>query len=150
MRKLWAKIITLLTAVLVFLLSIIFAIQQNPHQSPTLDIEAEKSITSTGTLSESDTGETIAAINGRKVFETQNCMRCHSIAGKGNPRNPLDDVGKHLTAKAIRQWIQADNELKDKLSTHVFLAKQTYRNLPDKDMDALVNYLQRLQPVIIK
>jgi len=149
MRKRWAKIITLLTAVLVILLSVIFAIQQNtaPHTSR---IETEKSFNPANTLSESDTEKTLLTTAGRLVFETQGCMRCHSIAGKGNPRNPLDEVGKHLTAKAIRQWILAADELEDLLSTHTFLAKQTYRKLPDEDMDALVNYLQSLQSNIIE
>ena len=30
---------------------------------------------------------------GMKVYADQKCSVCHSIAGKGNPKGPLDDVG---------------------------------------------------------
>jgi len=147
MRQQWARIITLLTAILVILLSVIFALQQNPPQSSTPVVEVEKSFTPARALSESNTAETTLIASGRRIFETQGCTRCHSIAGKGNPRNPLDSVGKRRTAKAIRQWILAADELKAQLSTPTFLTKQAYRKLPEEDMNALVIYLQSLQPI---
>ena len=42
---------------------------------------------------------------GEKVFTDQKCSMCHSIAGKGNAKGPLDDVGKKLSADEIREWI---------------------------------------------
>ena len=151
MRKQWARIITLLTAVLVILLSVIFAIQQNAPPSISSSVnETEKKLDPASTLPEPDTPRTTLIEAGRHIFETQGCKRCHSIAGEGNPRNPLDEVGERLTAKAIRQWILAADELKAQLSTRTFLSKQAYRKLPDKDMDALVIYLQGLQSVTDK
>ena len=82
---------------------------------------------------------------GRSVFETQGCMLCHSIAGKGNPRSPLDGVGGRYSAEAIRQWILAPVELKNKLPARAFQAKQTYRHLPVEELDALVAYLKNLK-----
>jgi len=151
MRQQWAKMITLLTAILVIVLSVIFSLQQNtPPSISNPANKTENSFAPARALSQSDTEKTTQIATGRRVFETQGCMRCHSIAGKGNPRNPLDEVGKHLTAKAIRQWILAADELKAQLSTPTFLAKQAYRKLPEEDMDALVIYLQSLSPVTHK
>ena len=33
------------------------------------------------------------AAAGAKVYADQKCSVCHSIAGKGNAKGPLDDVG---------------------------------------------------------
>ncbi len=35
---------------------------------------------------------------GEKVYADQKCSVCHSIAGKGNAKGPLDDVGSRLSA----------------------------------------------------
>ena len=32
---------------------------------------------------------------GRNIYNQQGCARCHSIGGKGNPRNPLDNIGNN-------------------------------------------------------
>src|SRR5262245_31482845 len=42
---------------------------------------------------------------GQAVYSAQKCQTCHSIGGKGNKQNPLDGVGKKLSADEIRQWI---------------------------------------------
>src|SRR5215471_7850142 len=42
---------------------------------------------------------------GAKVFAEQKCSLCHSIAGKGNAKGSLDNVGGTLSADEIRQWI---------------------------------------------
>lgn len=42
---------------------------------------------------------------GMQVFQEQKCTLCHSIAGKGNRKGALDDVGSKLSAAAIREWI---------------------------------------------
>ena len=34
---------------------------------------------------------------GEKLFADQKCSVCHSIAGKGNAKGPLDDVGSRLS-----------------------------------------------------
>ena len=42
---------------------------------------------------------------GEKVYAEQKCSICHSVAGKGNAKGPLDDVGSKLSADEIRAWI---------------------------------------------
>jgi mono/diheme cytochrome c family protein len=42
---------------------------------------------------------------GLKLFSTKKCTTCHSIAGKGNKKGALDEVGSKLTAAQIKAWI---------------------------------------------
>ena len=46
-----------------------------------------------------------AAEKGMQIFTAQKCTVCHSVAGKGQKKGALDDVGSRLTAAEIRQWI---------------------------------------------
>jgi len=143
MREQWARNIALLTGVLVLLLAMIFALIQNPSKPPPTTVgEAAGRPAPPAALSEPDMEKQALIAAGRRVFVAQGCARCHSIAGEGNPRSPLDGVGERRTAEAIRQWILAPAELKDQLSAWAFQAKQAYRNQPAEDIDALVAYLQ--------
>ena len=42
---------------------------------------------------------------GAQVYAAQKCSMCHSIAGKGNAKGPLDDVGSKFTSDQIHEWI---------------------------------------------
>ncbi len=42
------------------------------------------------------------AEKGKAVYAAQKCSMCHSIAGAGSKANPLDGVGKKLSADDIR------------------------------------------------
>ena len=146
MREQLARNIALLTVVLVVLLAVMFAMIQNPPEPPPITVgEAASRPAPSAALSVSDVEKQVLIAAGRRVFEAQGCMRCHSIAGEGNPRSPLDGVGERRTAEAIRQWILAPAELKDQLPARAFQAKQAYRNLPPEDLGALVAYLQNLK-----
>ena len=50
-------------------------------------------------------GQDDAVKKGAQVYAAQKCQTCHSIAGKGKKTNPLDGIGKKLSADEIRQWI---------------------------------------------
>lgn len=45
------------------------------------------------------------ADKGMAVFVEQKCTQCHSVAGRGNKKGALDEVGGKLTAAQIREWI---------------------------------------------
>jgi len=45
------------------------------------------------------------AAKGAAVYTAQKCSTCHAIAGKGNAKGALDDVGSKLSAADIRSWI---------------------------------------------
>lgn len=76
---------------------------------------------------------------GHAVYEEANCAACHSIAGVGSPRSPLDGVGERLTAERIRLWIV------DPQAAQPGVRKPAFDDLPEADLDALVAYLQTLK-----
>lgn len=79
---------------------------------------------------------------GAKLFTDQKCSLCHSIAGKGNPKGPLDEVGSKLTAAEIRQWITDPATMTAKAKADRKPAMPSkYASLPKDDIDALVAYL---------
>src|SRR5262245_54864690 len=83
---------------------------------------------------------------GQEVYTAQKCQVCHQIAGKGNKANPLDGVGKKLTADEIREWITHPTEAAAKAkSTKKPPMPAKYASLPKADLDALVAYMQSLK-----
>jgi mono/diheme cytochrome c family protein len=83
---------------------------------------------------------------GAKVYADQKCSTCHSIAGKGNAKGALDDVGSKLTADDIRQWIVDPAAATAKHNaTRKPAMPAKYASLPKGDVDALVTYLASLK-----
>ena len=92
------------------------------------------------------TGQDDAVKKGEAVYTAQKCSICHSIAGKGNKTNPLDGIGKKLSADEIRQWITHPTEAAAKAkSTKKPPMPDKYGKLPAADIDALVAYMQSLK-----
>ena len=82
---------------------------------------------------------------GKAVYAAQKCSMCHIIEGKGKT-NPLDGVGKKLTADEIRAWIVTPQEMEKKTkSTKKPKMQNKYSKLPAADIDALVAYMQSLK-----
>jgi len=75
---------------------------------------------------------------GKEIYEREKCAMCHSIAGKGNRRYPLDGVGSRLDGEEIRKWIVSPEQMKPGIK------KKSYQ-LPQQDMEALVDYLSSLK-----
>src|SRR6185295_14361304 len=77
---------------------------------------------------------------GAKVYADQKCSVCHSIAGKGNAKGPLDDVGTKLSAAEIHAWLTdaVGQTAKTKATRKPIMKNYT---LPKEDLDALVAYL---------
>jgi mono/diheme cytochrome c family protein len=83
---------------------------------------------------------------GQEVYAAQKCQTCHSIAGKGSKANPLDGVGKKLSADEIKQWIVNPTEMTKKSnSTKKPPMPNKWSKLPAEELDALVAYLQSLK-----
>jgi mono/diheme cytochrome c family protein len=83
---------------------------------------------------------------GEEVYAAQKCSVCHSIAGKGGKKNPLDGVGAKLTADEIRQWIVDPKGMTAKTkSTAKPPMPDKYGKLPAADIDAMVAYLASLK-----
>ena len=86
-----------------------------------------------------------AITHGEKVFAAQKCGMCHSVAGKGNKKGPLDEVGTELTADDIRQWIVHTSDMTAKTKSTRKPVMKDYSKLPDEDIKGLVAYLQSLK-----
>jgi mono/diheme cytochrome c family protein len=89
--------------------------------------------------------EQATAAAGEKVFAAQKCTICHSVAGKGNKNNPLDDVGAKLSAGDIRSWIVNAPEMAKKANSTKKPPMKSFASLPAADIDALVAYLATLK-----
>ena len=130
MREKWARRIVFLTALIVIVLAFVFARIQNPAKLTELKQPA---------VIDSKRIET-----GRQIYQQQSCGFCHSIAGQGNPRNPLDGVGKKRTVSELRNFITGADTLQGLLTTSIRKRKQRYTELSAEDLDALVIYMQSL------
>jgi len=83
---------------------------------------------------------------GAQVYTAQKCQVCHSIAGKGNAKGKLDDVGSKLTEAEIREWITDPVAMTAKHKADRKPPMQAkYGSLPKGDLDALVGYLASLK-----
>jgi mono/diheme cytochrome c family protein len=86
-----------------------------------------------------------ASAQGQQVFEAQKCSLCHSVAGKGNAKGPLDGVGSKYTAAELKQWIVNPTEMSKKHNATRKPPMKSFASLAAADVDALVTYLQTLK-----
>jgi mono/diheme cytochrome c family protein len=82
---------------------------------------------------------------GAKLFAEAKCSMCHSVAGKGNAKGALDDVGAKLSADEIREWLVDPAAMTAKAHAERKPPMKSYASLPKGDLDALVAYLQTLK-----
>ncbi|MFI5178283.1 MAG: c-type cytochrome [Vicinamibacterales bacterium] len=82
---------------------------------------------------------------GKQVYADQKCSVCHSIAGQGNAKGPLDDVGSRLKAEDIRAWLVTPKEMTQKTKAPRKPEMKAYPTLPKADLDALVAYMLSLK-----
>jgi len=75
---------------------------------------------------------------GQQVYAAQHCSMCHSIAGKGNPKTPLDDVGARVSAEQMKKYIANPKSVKTDSKM------KAYSSLSAEELDALVTYLGTL------
>jgi cytochrome c2 len=75
---------------------------------------------------------------GKAVYEAQKCKMCHSIAGVGNKKSPLDGIGSKLSADDIKKWIADPKGMKKETTMKAY-------KLPDADLDNLVSYMLSLK-----
>jgi mono/diheme cytochrome c family protein len=82
---------------------------------------------------------------GLKVYAEQKCSVCHSIAGKGNVKGPLDSVGLRLSADEVREWMVHPAEMTKKTKAERKPPMRAYPKLSKEDLDALVAYMLSLK-----
>ena len=143
MREKWARLIVLFTGLMVLLLAAVFAFVQNPGKPSTITKNKEQVLS---TIDQKSIKLDLKRIDeGRNIYKEQNCAACHSIAGKGNPRNPLDSVGARRTAEELRNWVIGSDSLQGMMPEGIRKLKQRYKALSDYELDALVSYLHSLR-----
>ena len=86
---------------------------------------------------------------GKQVYASANpkCTMCHSIAGTGNAKGPLDDVGSKLSAADIKAWIRTPKEMTAKAKAERKPVMTVYGadKISDADLEALTAYLSSLK-----
>ena len=75
---------------------------------------------------------------GGEVFAAQKCSVCHSIAGVGSGVT-LDGVGGRLKPDDMKKRIRSPKDVKANSEM------KAYPNLPEKDLNNLIAYLQALK-----
>ena len=89
--------------------------------------------------------QTAAVDHGLKVFASSKCSMCHSVAGKGNAKGILDNIGGKLSADEIRQWLVDPEAMRVKTKAERKPLMKSFASLPKGDLDGLVAYLQTLK-----
>ena len=85
-----------------------------------------------------------AKAKGERLFTDQKCNLCHAIAGKGNAKGALDEVGNKLSADEIRQWLTDTKAMTAKTKADRKPEMKVY-TLAKDEVDALVAYLSTLK-----
>jgi mono/diheme cytochrome c family protein len=146
MRERIARAVSGLAIGVVALLAVVFASGQNPTDG------AQERDDEGPVLAQAPAAPPLASApaaadsaRGHAVFLAQGCARCHSVAGAGSPRAPLDGVGARRSPAELRAWSTGAASLADALAPSVLQAKQAYAKLPAADLDALVAFLASLK-----
>jgi len=137
MREKLAKALAALLTGLVVLMAAFFARQRN-------EIELSPPAPRVERVPAPPTDAAMVA-RGRAVFEAQSCERCHSVAGRGNPRSPLDGVGGRRAPGALLDALTGTGAAADILTASAVRAKEGFGRLPPGDLAALVVYLSSLR-----
>jgi mono/diheme cytochrome c family protein len=82
---------------------------------------------------------------GVKVYASQKCGICHSVAGVGNKKFPLDGIGTKLTEAQIREWLVNPVAAAKKANSTAKPPMKSYEKLPSAELDALVAYMLSLK-----
>ena len=89
------------------------------------------------------------ANEGKKLYATYKCDKCHQIAGKGSKKGPLDGVGAKLSAADIKRWMTHPAEMEAKLEkkpkgTDAMSYALKNKGIEPAEVEALVAYMQTL------
>ena len=86
-----------------------------------------------------------AVEKGAYIFTDQKCSLCHSVAGKGNAKGPLEDGVANLSSDDIRQWLVKPDAMRVKAGAERKPIMKSFAALSKGDLDALVAYLLSLK-----
>lgn len=78
-------------------------------------------------------GARSSVLTGKQVFHSYGCSSCHSIAGVGNTRDPLDGIGSKTTPAGLKNYIVQ----------HIACLSRLRMKVPNKALNSLVAYLAK-------
>ena len=89
------------------------------------------------------------ANEGKKLYATYKCDKCHQIGGRGSKKGPLDGVGAKLTAADIKKWLTNPADMEAKLEkkpkgTDAMSYALKSKSIEPGEVDAIVAYIQTL------
>ena len=140
MRERIAKLVWALTMTLVIGLSCWFAAAHNPPIAIAASSDPVAVPRAKGPVPPA-----AEVARGSQVFAAQGCATCHAIAGEGNPRSPLDQVGARWDAEEMKAWITGTGLAVEMLPPAIAKRKQRYAAMPEDELKALVAYLLTLR-----
>lgn len=76
---------------------------------------------------------------GAQVYKDQKCQLCHSVAGEGNKKGPLEEVT--VGAEEIKAWLLTPDEMAEKHGKDRKPKMKKYDKLAAEEIDALVAYV---------
>lgn len=132
LRESRARLLATLTAVVVVLLSVTFALVRNAGTNSAATPDRAVSVPESPI-----TGAT--ADTARRAFSRLGCAGCHALEGIGNPASPLDGIGGRMDRAAIRDWTVGAGAAATQLPAGIVRLKA--RALGDPELDALIDYL---------
>ena len=135
MRELLAKSLAALTAIIVVGLAAVFSLVHNAPGPADARPEVQEPVPQF---------QPAIVAAGRAAYDRNGCGGCHAIGRQGNPRSPLDGVGRRLAPDAIRDWMVASDRVRPRLSAAVARIKERYAALPGEELQAMVDYLASL------
>jgi mono/diheme cytochrome c family protein len=89
------------------------------------------------------------ANEGKKLYATYKCEKCHMVGGRGSKKGPLDGVGAKLSVADIHKWLVNPAEMEAKLAkppagTDAMSNALKTKGIEPAEVDALVAYMQTL------
>jgi mono/diheme cytochrome c family protein len=102
-----------------------------------------------GTAASAQAPDPKLANEGKKLYATYKCDKCHQIAGKGSKKGPLDGVATKVSAADMKRWFTHPAEMEAKLEkkpkgTDAMSAALKTKNIEPGEIDALVAYMMTL------
>lgn len=86
-----------------------------------------------------------AVKRGEGLVTSEKCLMCHSVAGKGTKKYPLDGVGGRVSEADLREWLVNPDAMQARKADRPLMKMPNYKSLSPDDLDALVAYLASLK-----
>lgn len=105
------------------------------------------SVMSFGASSAAQTTDQAAIDAGKRLFNTEDCTKCHGAEGRGkrDANMQLDGVSDRIDEATIRRWITDPEAMTAQLETRPRVAMKPVDLTPDQ-VNSLVAYLMSLEP----